>query len=117
LGKLLCMLRPYDPLRLPCRRVLAGSVAIQLHRERCPRFIERGALADQCFVCPGFDGAIATNEAYIYCLDSLPLFIGLGVFCIYYPPRFLPQSSFIKGAASYSLELGQREPEKTYGSQ
>jgi hypothetical protein len=80
-------------------------------------FIERGAFADQCLICPGFNGAIATNEAYIYCLDSLPLFVGLGVFCIYYPPRFLPQSSFIKGAASYSLELGQREPEKTYGSQ
>ena len=69
--------------------------------------------------CSGFDGVIATTEAYIYCFDSLPLFFGLGIFCILYPARFLPNIVFAKDAISHAnhLELGQRGPEKQYGSQ
>ena len=62
----------------------------------------------------GFDGAIATNEAYIYCLDSLPLFFGLAIFCIFYPPRFLPHAAFMQ--TGEHLELGQRESEEKFGS-
>lgn len=56
----------------------------------------------------GYDGAIATNEAYIYALDSLPLFIGLGVYTWFYPPRFLPNAVIPSGA---HVELGQRSPD------
>lgn len=38
----------------------------------------------------GYNGAIATSEAYLYCLDSLPLVICMSAYVWFYPGRYLP---------------------------
>jgi hypothetical protein len=50
----------------------------------------------------GFNGTIATNEAYLYCLDSLPLVICMSAYIWFYPGRYLP--AYV-GSVSYGSDV------------
>ncbi|KAJ7026822.1 RTA1 like protein-domain-containing protein [Mycena alexandri] len=37
----------------------------------------------------GFHSALSTEEAYVYCLDTLPVWVAMSMYCVVWPPRFL----------------------------
>ena len=70
----------------------------------------------------GFDTTLTRHEAFFYCLDSVPMFFGFGLFNIYHPGRVLvgPGSSFrtaigarTRARISDSAEIIRRDDSRT----
>ncbi|KAJ1305434.1 hypothetical protein OPQ81_000444 [Rhizoctonia solani] len=62
----------------------------------------------------GFDGYLATHEAYFYALDTLPLFIATVVFVVTWPPLYLTQyrhANSIDTAVEMGVSLRKRNYE------
>jgi hypothetical protein len=43
----------------------------------------------------GYVGYLATHEAFVFGLDTIPLWIGLVVYCWYWPPKILTAETAI----------------------
>ncbi|GAA5938517.1 hypothetical protein JCM3775_002151 [Rhodotorula graminis] len=67
---------PVDDLRTLL--VVLGLTCIAILVRSVFRLIEQ---------CDGFFGYIATHEAYLYAFDSTPLWLGMALFCVVWPPR------------------------------
>ncbi|KAH7920173.1 RTA1-domain-containing protein [Leucogyrophana mollusca] len=54
----------------------------------------------------GFQGYLATTEAFFYGLDTLPLFIAISVYVPFWPGKFIPRDSglFLKDSQASSIE-------------
>ncbi|EIM86536.1 uncharacterized protein STEHIDRAFT_139394 [Stereum hirsutum FP-91666 SS1] len=37
----------------------------------------------------GYDGFLMTHEGYFFCLDALPLWLAMSIYCFVWPPRFI----------------------------
>ncbi|GAA5825307.1 hypothetical protein JCM5353_005613 [Sporobolomyces roseus] len=44
----------------------------------------------------GYDGNLATTESYFYCLDALPLWLAMSLYCIFWPSRFIEGAKTLK---------------------
>ena len=56
----------------------------------------------------GFEGAIATNEALFYGLDTLPLFIAVSIYVPFWPGRFIQPGT--QQTDSDELESAEKQP-------
>jgi hypothetical protein len=41
-------------------------------------------------ISQGFRGRLGTSEGFFYGLDTLPLFIAIGIYVLFWPGRFIP---------------------------
>ncbi|KZV81920.1 RTA1-like protein [Exidia glandulosa HHB12029] len=61
----------------------------------------------------GYAGHLATTESYFYALDTLPLFVAISVFVVFWPGRWIvsPEARLLeeKESGSGSVEMGSRE--------
>ncbi|KAG6808622.1 hypothetical protein H0H93_016678, partial [Arthromyces matolae] len=59
----------------------------------------------------GYQGYLATTEAYFYALDTLPLFIAISIFTPFWPGRFIDSNNPMKGRYQYhpQMELQPKE--------
>lgn len=37
----------------------------------------------------GYRGYLSTHEVYLYCFDSLPLWLSMGLYCFFWPARYI----------------------------
>jgi len=45
----------------------------------------------------GFQGRLATSEAFFYGLDTLPLFVGISIYIPFWPGRFIKKNKSTNG--------------------
>lgn len=69
----------------------------------------------------GYDGYLRTHEAFLYLLDSLPLFLAMLAWALLWPPTILrdddkPFSGAHAGVGGYRLTALGDKPESPFGS-
>jgi hypothetical protein len=62
----------------------------------------------------GYDGQLRTTEWCLYVFDSLPLFVGMIVWVLVWPPAILNEDSPFKRASNYGL-MDRQKSESTQG--
>ncbi|CCO37308.1 Protein RTA1 [Rhizoctonia solani AG-1 IB] len=78
---------------------LAGSIAIS-----CIGILIRSVFRT-IELSEGYGGHLATTEGYFYALDTLPLFIGIAVFVVTWPPLYLTKYKHVK-STDVVMEMG-----------
>lgn len=53
----------------------------------------------------GYDGELRTTEVYFYVLDALPLFLGMIVWAVIWPPAILNQDAPYIPSTGYSMPV------------
>lgn len=59
----------------------------------------------------GYDGALRTVEFWFYVLDTLPLVIGIAVWAVVWPPKYLnePSAFSVQAGPTDRFEMGRVE--------
>jgi len=52
----------------------------------------------------GFQGRLATSEAFFYGLDTLPLFVAISIYIPFWPGRFIKKNNNDKGTNGVVVE-------------
>ncbi|KAH8662575.1 RTA1 like protein-domain-containing protein [Xylariales sp. PMI_506] len=52
----------------------------------------------------GSDGALQSSEAYLYCLDALPMFLVAVAYCWFHPSRVVNKNGHARGVSITSME-------------
>ncbi|KAJ7146951.1 RTA1 like protein-domain-containing protein [Mycena epipterygia] len=55
----------------------------------------------------GFHSYLSTQEVFFYCLDALPVWTAMTLYCVVWPPRFL--SPYYQGVSMEALELPKHQ--------